>query len=98
MTAGIWQGEDVAGPEVPGIGTGKFWNICIWRQLFLTVPGPVIVPEPWQRAKEERGETEEYWFERKVLYQCTEERKAIGWGGLALECAKKEKFFYRRLA
>lgn len=37
-----------------------------------------------------------HWFVLKVLYQCTEERKAIGREGI-LECAKKEKFFLSQI-
>ena len=47
-------------------------------------------PVPWQQAMEEKG------FVLKVLYQCTEERKAIGREGI-LECAKKEKFFLSQI-
>ena len=54
-------------------------------------------PVPWQQAMEEKGiDSEEYWFVLKVLYQCTEERKAIGREGI-LECAKKEKFFLSQI-
>ena len=54
-------------------------------------------PVPWQQAMEEKGiNPEEYWFVLKVLYQCTEERKAIGREGI-LECAKKEKFFLSQI-
>ncbi|MFR6348395.1 MAG: Fis family transcriptional regulator, partial [Enterocloster aldenensis] len=54
-------------------------------------------PVPWQQAMEEKGiDPEEYWFVLKVLYQCTEERKAIGREGI-LECAKKEKFFLSQI-
>ena len=59
-----------------------------------TAPGS---PVPWQQAMEEKGiDPEEYWFVLKVLYQCTEERKAIGREGI-LECAKKEKFFLSQI-
>ena len=54
-------------------------------------------PVPWQQAMEEKGiDPEEYWFVLKVLYQCTEERKAIGREGI-LECAKKETFFLAQI-
>ena len=86
-----------AGPEVPGGLEPGNSETSVSEAAVSDRPRSCHRPEPWQQAMEERGmEPEEYWFVLKVLYQCTEERKAIGREGI-LECAKKEKFFLSQI-
>lgn len=86
-----------AGPEVPGGLEPGNSETSASEAAASGSPQSFRRPEPWQQAMEERGmEPEEYWFVLKVLYQCTEERKAIGREGI-LECAKKEKFFLSQI-